>query len=221
MTISFRTRLLLIFTAVLVVTLTATTLSALRATDANTRANATRELEVAERVLQTLLEENSRELTDRTTLLAEDFGFREAIATNEEDTIISVLANHGDRIGADLIMLMSPAGEVLISTHDIGADLARVRAGLGRQASAFSLLTLSEHQPYQMVMVPVDAPQRVAWVGMGFLLDSDLLSRFRDITSADVTLIYREQESGEHAGIQTLSTLPDQPLAGGGSARPL
>ena len=213
MTISFRTRLLLIFTAVLAVTLTATTLSALRATDANTRANATRELAVAERVFQTLLDENSRELTDRTTLLAEDFGFREAIATNEEDTIISVLANHGDRIGADLIMLMSPQGEVLISTHDIGADLDRVRAGLGNQASAFSLLTLSEHQPYQMVMVPVDAPQRVAWVGMGFLLDDDLLTRFRDITSADVTLIYRERETGSNSDVQTLSTLPTQPLA--------
>ncbi|MEX2367748.1 MAG: cache domain-containing protein, partial [Pseudohongiellaceae bacterium] len=147
MTISFRTRLLLIFTAVLAVTLTATTLSALRATDANTRANASRELAVAERVFQTLLDENSRELTDRTTLLAEDFGFRQAIATNEEDTIVSVLANHGDRIGADLIIMMSPQGEVRISTHDIGADIERVRAGLGSQASAFSLLTLSEHQP--------------------------------------------------------------------------
>ncbi|WP_028671836.1 putative bifunctional diguanylate cyclase/phosphodiesterase [Saccharospirillum impatiens] len=213
MTISFRTRLLLIFTAVLAVTLTATTLSALRATDANTRTNALRELAVAERVFQTLLDENSRELTDRTTLLAEDFGFRQAIATNEEDTIISVLANHGDRIGADLIMLMSPEGEVLISTHDIGADLDRVRSGLGNQATAFSLLTLSEHQPYQMVMVPVDAPQRVAWVGMGFLLDSDLLNRFRDITSANVTLIYRERESGNDSDLQTLSTLPTQPLA--------
>ncbi|MEX2321834.1 MAG: EAL domain-containing protein, partial [Saccharospirillum sp.] len=212
MTISFRTRLLLIFTAVLAVTLTATTLSALRATDANTRANAARELAVAERVFQTLLEENSRELTDRTTLLAEDFGFRQAIATNEEDTIISVLANHGDRIGADLIMLMSPQGEVLTSTHDIGADIDRVRAGLGSQASAFSLLTLSEHEPYQMVMVPVDAPQRVAWVGMGFLLDNDLLSRFRAITSADVTLIYREREFGNDSDVQTLSTMPTQPL---------
>jgi diguanylate cyclase (GGDEF)-like protein len=213
MTISFRTRLLLIFTVVLAVTLTATTLSALRVTDANTRANALRELAVAERVFQTLLDENSRELTDRTTLLAEDFGFRQAIATNEEDTIISVLANHGDRIGADLIMLMSPQGEVLISTHDIGADLGRVRAGLGSQTAAFSLLTLSEHQPYQMVMVPVDAPQRVAWVGMGFLLDNDLLNRFRDITSADVTLIYRERDPETDATIQTLSTLSIQPLA--------
>lgn len=213
MTISFRTRLLLIFTAVLAVTLTATTLSALRATDANTRANATRELAVAERVFQTLLEESSRELTDRTTLLAEDFGFRQAIATNEEDTIISVLANHGDRIGADLIILMTPQGEVRISTHDIGADLERVRAGLGSQSSAFSLLTLSEHQPYQMVMVPVDAPQRVGWVGMGFLLDSELLNQFRSITSADVTLIYREREPGSESEVQTLSTLPTQPLA--------
>lgn len=213
MTISFRTRLLLIFTAVLAVTLTATTLSALRATDANTRTNATRELVVAERVFQTLLDENSRELTDRTTLLTEDFGFRQAIATNEEDTIISVLANHGDRIGADLTMLMSPQGEVRISTHDIGADIDRVRAGLGSQASAFSLLTLSEHEPYQMVMVPVDAPQRVAWVGMGFLLDNDLLSRFRAITSADVTLIYREREFGNDSDVQILSTMPTQPLA--------
>jgi diguanylate cyclase (GGDEF)-like protein len=214
MTISFRTRLLLIFTAVLVVTLAATTLSALRATDANARANAARELAVAGRVFQTLLDENSRELTDRTTLLAEDFGFRQAIATNEEDTIISVLANHGDRIGADLIILMSPEGEVLISTHDMGADLSRLREGLSDQAGAFSLLTVSEHEPYQMVMVPVDAPQRVAWVGMGFLMDDSLLNRFTDITNANVSLLYRESEFGEGSGVQTISTLVGQPLGG-------
>ncbi len=210
MAISFRTSLLLIFISLMGLTLAATLWAVLRATDANARANAERELEVAERVFETLLNDNSRQLTDRTTLLAEDFAFRQAIATNEENTIISVLANHGDRIGADLIVLLDPAGEVLISTHAIGDDVDSLRQHIRTAREPFTELTITEGHPYQLVMVPVEAPDLIAWVGMGFVMDSELMSGFRDITKADVTLLYRDDGSGT---IRTLSTLSDNPLS--------
>lgn len=208
MAISFRTRLLLIFLSLLGLTLAATLWAVLRATDANARAGANRELAVAERVFDTLLADNSRQLTDRTTLLAEDFGFKQAIATNEEETIVSVLANHGDRVGADMIVLMDPGGEVLISTHDIGAELAELREAITTQQRPFSVLTLAEDAPYQLVMVPVRAPQLIAWVGMGFTMDTALLERFRGITGTNISLLFRQ---GDDAAVQGLSTL-DAPL---------
>ncbi|WP_158269425.1 bifunctional diguanylate cyclase/phosphodiesterase [Saccharospirillum sp. MSK14-1] len=209
MAISFRTRLLLIFLSLLGLTLAATLWAVLRATDDNARAGANRELAVAERVFDTLLVDNSRQLTDRTTLLAEDFGFKQAIATNEEGTILSVLANHGDRIGADMIVLMDPAGEVLISTHNIDAELAELRESIGRRQQAFSVLTLADGAPYQLVMVPVQAPQLIAWVGMGFIMDEALLERFRGITGTNITLLFR----GGEASVQAFTTLDaDLPL---------
>lgn len=206
MAISFRTRLLLIFLSLLGLTLATTLWAVLRATDANARAGANRELAVAERVFDTLLADNSRQLTDRTTLLAEDFGFKQAIATNEESTIVSVLANHGDRVGADMIVLMDPAGEVLISTHGIDAELVELREAIRVQQTAFSVLTLAEDAPYQLVMVPVRAPQLIAWVGMGFIMDADLLEGFRDITGTNITLLFH---TGEAAGLKSFTTLND------------
>lgn len=206
MAISFRTTLLLIFTALLGLVLSVMTWAVLRATDASAKANAHRELEVAERVFATLLAENGRQLTDRTLLLAEDFGFKQAIATNEESTLVSVLGNHGDRIGADMIVLMSPSGEILISSHELGEDIAVLGGSLSGTKNAFSVLTIAENVPYQLVLVPVQAPGLVAWVGMGFALDAELMESFKNITQANVTLIVHDNLTGK---ISTYSTLAD------------
>lgn len=205
MALRFRTSLLLVFVSLLGLTLAATLYSVINAIDVNARANAERELEVAERVVDTLLDDNRRQLTDRTTLLAEDFGFKQAIATNEEDTIISVLANHGDRIGADLIVLADTQGAIQISTHDLPA-IEALRTELAANSSPFGLLMIAEGAAYQLVMVPVRAPLLIAWVGMGFELDQALLDGFREITKADMTLLYRETASDQAQQLTTLAT---------------
>ncbi|MFQ3230313.1 EAL domain-containing protein [Reinekea sp.] len=204
MAISFRTRLISLFILLLGLTLFTSTWAVLRAVDNNARANAERELLVAERVFETLLEENSRQLTDRTALLAEDFGFRQAIATNEEETIVSALINHGERISADLILLMNPAGEVLIGTHDLADSLAVIAQKTQHQSVPFSELAIAEQLPFQLVMVPVKAPELVAWVGVGFEIDTALIYSFRDITKADVSLLY---QGSANSNVNSLSTL--------------
>ncbi|MDX1342846.1 MAG: EAL domain-containing protein [Reinekea sp.] len=207
MAISFRNRLLASFILLLGLALFTTTWAVLRAVDNTARANAERELLVAERVFDTLLDENSRQLTDRTALLAEDFGFRQAIATNEEETIISALVNHGERISADLMLLMSPQGEVLISTHDLGVTQAALQQKIKGQSQPFNDLAVTEHKPFQLVMVPVNAPELIAWVGVGFAIDSDLVTSFRDLTKADVSLLFQDDLN---RATETVSTLDDE-----------
>ena len=204
MAISFRTRLIALFTVLLGLTLFTSTWAVLRAVDNNARANAERELLVAERVFETLLEENTRQLTDRTALLAEDFGFRQAIATNEEETIVSALINHGERISADLILLMNPEGEILIGTHDLTESMDVLKLQTQQQTTPFSELMIAEQRPFQLVMVPVKAPELIAWVGVGFEIDNALINSFRDITKANVSLLY---QGNLGAGVNSLSTL--------------
>jgi diguanylate cyclase (GGDEF)-like protein len=205
MAISFRTRLVSLFILLLGLTLFTSTWAVLRAVDNNARANAERELLVAERVFETLLEENSRQLTDRTALLAEDFGFRQAIATNEEETIVSALINHGERISADLILLMNPAGEVLIGTHDLTESLDVITQKIQQQSVPFSELAIAEQLPFQLVMVPVKAPELIAWVGVGFEINTALINSFRDITKADVSLLYQGSANSRVNSLSTLS----------------
>src|SRR5687768_18402627 len=64
------------------------------------------ELRVGARTFQRLLQQNSQRLVESTVVLTSDFGFREAVATNDRATILSVLGNHAARISATGVALV-------------------------------------------------------------------------------------------------------------------
>ena len=65
------------------------------------------ELQVGERVFLRLLEQNRQRLLQAADVLSKDFVFRQAVATGDAPTISSVLNNHGSRIQANVMMLVS------------------------------------------------------------------------------------------------------------------
>jgi len=50
--------------------------------------------------VRTAVEQNNTQLEQQASVLAADFGLREALASNDRGTILSVLANHATRVGA-------------------------------------------------------------------------------------------------------------------------
>src|SRR4029079_2419838 len=74
------------------------------------------ELIAGEGVFRRSLKQEEVRLAQGARLLAADYAFREAIATGDRDTIVSVLSNHGKRIDADLSMLVGLDGKVLADT---------------------------------------------------------------------------------------------------------
>src|SRR5688500_3856672 len=66
----------------------------------NVRATIREELAIGERVFGRLLDQYAQKLTQGARLLASDYGFKQAISTDDRETIESALANHGDRIEA-------------------------------------------------------------------------------------------------------------------------
>ena len=65
------------------------------------------ELHVGERVFLRLLDQNRQRLLQAAEVLSKDFAFRKAVATGDAPTISSVLENHGTRIQASVMMLVS------------------------------------------------------------------------------------------------------------------
>ena len=65
------------------------------------------ELQVGQRVFLRLLDQNRQRLLQAAEVLSKDFAFRQAIATGDAPTISSVLNNHGARIQASVMMLVS------------------------------------------------------------------------------------------------------------------
>jgi adenylate cyclase len=150
------------------------------------------ELRVGARVLDRILETRARQLSDSLRVLALDFAFREAVASADVPTITSVLANHGSRIAADAVVLVSLDGTVTAET--LGGQM------IGRRFPFASMLQMAEergeasatvslrNKPYQFVIVPVLAPRPIAWVCAGFEIDDRVLADVRRLTSLDVSV---------------------------------
>ena len=121
----FRTRLTLVLLTVVIISQLATGIAFLRATQNDALTKGNQRLEVGARVFEQLLNIRGEQLLGNVAILAEDFGFKSAVATQDTATLYSVLANHGDRAKADLVMLSDLNGNVLASSHHAQAQRHR------------------------------------------------------------------------------------------------
>lgn len=151
------------------------------------------ELQVGERVFIRLLDQNRQRLLQGAEILAKDFAFRKAIATGDAPTVSSVLHNHGARIQASVIMLVSPTNELVAdSLHELGSHQPFSAPALIRSAQengrASAIMRIDDGL-YQVVVVPVLAPEPIAWVAMGFAIDKAFLADLRALTSLQVSFV--------------------------------
>src|SRR5450631_3251936 len=113
---ALRTRIAVTFLLLLAAVLAA----ALGAVSATNHVNAEREvqrqLDVGASVFSRLLESNRHQLTQAAQAVAADYGFREAVASRDTDTLVSVLENSGKRIGAAMVVLTSLNGQVIAAS---------------------------------------------------------------------------------------------------------
>ncbi|TCO75603.1 putative bifunctional diguanylate cyclase/phosphodiesterase [Chromatocurvus halotolerans] len=203
---SFRSRLLLLIVGLLAVTVISTTLAVLRATNENVETLLGEELSVIERVFIEFLRQDREQLLERGEVLAGDFAFKRAMATGETDTMLSVLANHGQRIAADLVMLVSPQRNVIMSTHPLDALPQEAYESLDPAMSrGVGLPVVIGAGAFQLVLIPVRAPDLIGWLGLGRAIDEQALARIREITNVDVTLFFAERAA---PSTQRISTLP-------------
>ena len=87
-----------------------------RSIDNNSRAQIANELRTGENVLHRLLAQNAEKLTEASRLLATDYGFRSAIASADQATLVDALDNHGARIGASVSLFSDAHFKLVAST---------------------------------------------------------------------------------------------------------
>lgn len=216
---SFRSRLILAFLLVLTIVQFATAFSVLTATQRDNLQQQQKSLEIGCNVFLEVLANRGAQLNQSLSVLSADFGFKRAIATGEQETIESVLANHGTRIGADAVILLSPTGDLLTSSlpkleQD---DIQSLFAMAQNNTSALTILNF-DHASYQFVLQPVKAPTLIAWVGMGFLLDKKVAVQAKTITGIDISFV--NQLSGQVEIESTLSNQEQQALMSHSDALP-
>ena len=174
-------------------------------------ADAQADLKTGDRVFARLLDERASQLTQAARVLAADYGFREALLSQDRETIESALANHGGRIRADVMLLLALDESIVASSSfNPGRTPERLRqliegARSGAHSGGFAVVS---GMLYQLVVVPVMAPVPVGWVVMGFKVDTSLARDLKGITGLEVSFVRR---SGDEGWVLATSTL-DEPL---------
>lgn len=192
---SLSTRIALLIALLLVLVQGAALIMITRTSDDIARSTATETLLRAERIFQQLLTQNQAQLTQAASVLAADFGFRAAVATRDLATMEDALRNHGSRINAQAMLLLAPDYSVLVDTLEgtrgrAAKDLAPTLSATA-DARQTSRLALLDGKVYQLVMVPVRAPDLVAWVVIGFLIDDTDATELKSVSGMDVTFASR------------------------------
>jgi len=197
---SLGARLVIFFVILLVIVQGLGAFLVIRANSQIARQTIDQELGQGERVFRQLLAQRQGRLEQAAAILSADFAFRQAIATNNTGTIVSVLRNHGARVGATVMTLVDLDKSVRADTRDesltgkpyVFPALVDVSASLGKASS----IVLIDGRVQQLVVVPVLAPDPIAHVALGFEVDDAVARELNQITGLEVTFLSRMRGTG-------------------------
>ncbi|BBN82901.1 GGDEF domain-containing protein [Pseudoalteromonas sp. A25] len=164
------------------------------------------DMQVAQNVYQQYLKAKERLLVTAATVLTADFGFKQAVATQDADTISSVLYNHSQRIDADLMLLFNTRGKLISADKSditLPTDTSKLLKQLLAQGSSSSFMVISENL-YQVIVLPVKAPRTIAYSVVGFKIDSAVAKELKELTGMEISFI------ATHTGLKA-TTLDDHP----------
>ncbi len=125
----------------------------------------------------------ARQLRDGASLLARDFGFREAVATRDDATMRSALDNLRDRLDLHLAFIVDMDGA--ITGLDAPMDEARATAlwtALDSDENAAGVTVIAD-QTYQVISAPIMSPTLAGWVVFATRLDAAEMARLEELSA--------------------------------------
>jgi len=167
----FGTKLLLILASLVIALQVAGGLTVQVAVKRSVDAQLADSLEVGARVWQRLHEARQRQLLERVAVLADDFGFKQAVATQDAPTLESVLESASSRVGVPFGLVLGADGRMLAQRLPEGmvvppvalADRVEEARTQGWSAGVIAL----GDRAVSYALVPVFAPDLVGWMAMG------------------------------------------------------
>jgi len=189
-------RIVAFFVALLILVQGVAAILVIRSNTQVARETIDQQLKQGDRVFVQQLAQNQARLEQGAAILSADFAFAKAIATNDAGTIESVLRNHMARLGANVMTLISLDGQVVADTQDDRrhgkpfAYPALVQASAA-EGKASSIVALGDTL-HQLVVVPVMAPEPIAYVGLAFEVDDAVARELRQVTGLEVSFLARD-----------------------------
>ncbi len=191
-----------------------------------------KELRVGQRVWTRFYDRRGEQLLENAAVLADDFGFKAAVASSDPPTMRSALENHGNRVGAQDSLLLSPQGEWKAGLGD--ADPALQESAVQplfeqAQADGYAVgVVRFGDELVRMALVPVMAPELIGWVAIGIAFGDDFATDFRGVTGLDASFVSTAQgathvhaSSLGEAARATLQAAPAEQLEADGQVHAL
>ena len=161
------------------------------------RSKVNNDLSAAVEVFKNTVAMRQQQLLTSAEILVSDFGFKQALASQDKATVASMLENHGSRIRSDLMFLVDVSGQVTASTdsdvregEQFSYAPALVQSLKGEVSADFFVLG---NHIYQLLLIPVQAPRVIAIAGVGFRMDESLAQQLARSSGIEVTFV--EQQS--------------------------
>jgi len=153
-----------------------------------------RQLVVAGEVFRERVGDRLKRLGASTSLLAADFALKRAIVTRDPDTLASVALNYRERMNLDLLWILDTGGHVLaVSGAEEGhetslAAISPVREAIAGGGATAAIAEIADHL-YELVATPVLAPEPLAYLLSGNLIDDRTAIALESATGPEVTFL--------------------------------
>jgi EAL domain-containing protein (putative c-di-GMP-specific phosphodiesterase class I)/HAMP domain-containing protein len=134
------------------------------AVEDNSRQTVRAEMAASSAVFDRLWKLRADQLAQTADVLARDFGFREAVATADKETVLSALDNLQSRFGLDAAFIVDPHGAV--TSRNAKASVPALLDILSTNPDASGVLIL-DGAAFQAVAAPINAPALIGWVVFG------------------------------------------------------
>lgn len=184
---TLRLKILVAALVLVLVCQAATVTAVLLQAHADAEARAIQSLLVTSGVLRSYLSSRHRQLANTVDILASDFAFRQAVATQDISTVRSALRNHASRVGANYAVIYDPNGGVLAATSESAPLLNRIGAMVQGNKDDERVVVADSGDVYQSVLVPLRAPLQIGTASMGFIIDDALAMQLKSLTGDDVS----------------------------------
>lgn len=193
-----RTKIFLAFSALILVLLLLTLGFVQLVVSQQAQNTLTRELLTTGQVFQGLVAERAARLLTNTTLLAGDFALKRVLATYDGPTLTSAALSYQQRIGVDLLWMTDESGVLLADS------LGRQRSGKALPAfspvkeslesgEAAAAIAEVDGALFQLVAVPVLAPDVIGFLLLGQGIDDPLAQQLEQDTGSHISFLTQAQ----------------------------
>jgi adenylate cyclase len=197
---SLRTKIFLAFSSLILTVLIATLGLTQLEVSRETHSTLNRELLTTGQVFGDLFRERAARLRSSSVLLASDFALKRVIGTHfdrenfDRDTLASAAGNYQERSGVELLWITDETGVLLtispgtLKAERSVADLSPLKEALQTEEAASSIAEI-DGQLFQLVAVPVFAPDVIGFLLLGHVIDDALAARLREETGSDISFV--------------------------------